>query len=302
MGFFSGIKKVVSKVASPVVGAATGYLSGGWKGALSGGLDAFGSAVSAQQAYNQTKEGARRQNKWASNEAGRQMNFQKGSQLRAFDYQDASTARQMAFQSAAAKTAHLRNIHAYKNRYKWQMQDMQRAGLNPILAYQTGAGGLPGASAPAGASSSASGQPGAAAPVVNEDAHALAAVNSAYENARKGTEQKVMRETMKRLQQEVKTGAATEENVKIDTNFKKQQTQESWARQTNLMELNDKMKAETAIIKENLTSAKAAAAAAKTDKAFWESDLGKALRKIDKAGQAINPFASASQKTSSIFR
>jgi len=34
--------------------------------------------------------------------------------------------------------------HFYKNRYKWQMADMRRAGLNPILAYQQGAPGGPG--------------------------------------------------------------------------------------------------------------------------------------------------------------
>ena len=28
----------------------------------------------------------------------------------------------------------------YENRYQWQMEDMRRAGLNPILSYKTGAG------------------------------------------------------------------------------------------------------------------------------------------------------------------
>lgn len=36
----------------------------------------------------------------------------------------------------------------YKRRYRWQMRDMRAAGLNPILAAQTGAGAVPGASAP----------------------------------------------------------------------------------------------------------------------------------------------------------
>ena len=34
----------------------------------------------------------------------------------------------------------------YKHRYQWTMDDMRAAGLNPILAYQTGVGGSPGGS------------------------------------------------------------------------------------------------------------------------------------------------------------
>lgn len=40
-------------------------------------------------------------------------------------------------QSAAAK-AYDRNVQFYKNRYKWMMEDMKRAGLNPILAAASG--------------------------------------------------------------------------------------------------------------------------------------------------------------------
>lgn len=45
----------------------------------------------------------------------------------------------------AAKRAYQRQVRFYKNRYQWQMEDMKSAGLNPILAYQTGAPGSPGA-------------------------------------------------------------------------------------------------------------------------------------------------------------
>lgn len=37
---------------------------------------------------------------------------------------------------------------SYKNRYQWTMQDMEKAGMNPIFAYQNGVGtGLPGSTA-----------------------------------------------------------------------------------------------------------------------------------------------------------
>ena len=37
---------------------------------------------------------------------------------------------------ASAKGAWKRSVYSYKRRYQWQMDDMRRAGLNPILAYQ----------------------------------------------------------------------------------------------------------------------------------------------------------------------
>ena len=48
----------------------------------------------------------------------------------------------------AATVANQRNIYNYQHRYQWAMQDMQKAGLNPILAATQGIGGsINGASA-----------------------------------------------------------------------------------------------------------------------------------------------------------
>ena len=47
------------------------------------------------------------------------------------------------------------------------------------------------------------------------------------------------------------------------------------------------------IAEQDLNSAKAAAAAAKSEEEFYKSDIGKALRKIDLFGRAINPFMDA---------
>lgn len=43
----------------------------------------------------------------------------------------------------AARRAYERNVRAYRHRYQWTMDDMRKAGLNPILAYSSGAGSAP---------------------------------------------------------------------------------------------------------------------------------------------------------------
>ena len=43
----------------------------------------------------------------------------------------------------AARRAFERSVKAYKHRYQWTMEDMRKAGLNPILAYGQGAGSAP---------------------------------------------------------------------------------------------------------------------------------------------------------------
>lgn len=48
----------------------------------------------------------------------------------------------------AATVANQRNVYNYQHRYQWSMDDMQKAGLNPILAATQGVGGsINGASA-----------------------------------------------------------------------------------------------------------------------------------------------------------
>ena len=48
----------------------------------------------------------------------------------------------------AATVANQRNIYNYQHRYQWAMEDMQKAGLNPMLSATQGIGGsINGASA-----------------------------------------------------------------------------------------------------------------------------------------------------------
>lgn len=49
----------------------------------------------------------------------------------------AERQNEAAQDAASAKMAH--EIGMYQNRYQWQMEDMRKAGLNPILAYKQGA-------------------------------------------------------------------------------------------------------------------------------------------------------------------
>lgn len=57
------------------------------------------------------------------------------------------------FNKGRMKDQYAYNKEMYENRYQWQMEDMRKAGLNPMLSAHTGAGGagsvgLPGTSVP----------------------------------------------------------------------------------------------------------------------------------------------------------
>lgn len=58
------------------------------------------------------------------------------------------SAVQNHYNSANAAQANAWNVENYKHRYQWAVEDMRKAGLNPILAATNGIGGsVPGASA-----------------------------------------------------------------------------------------------------------------------------------------------------------
>ena len=76
----------------------------------------------------------------------------------------AGSLLQQSSARSQASAAQQFSERAYRNRYQWQMEDMRRAGLNPILAYKQGA--------PAGPS-------GVMAPAYNPAEGAMAGANSA---------------------------------------------------------------------------------------------------------------------------
>lgn len=174
----------------------------------------------------------------------------------------ASTAAQIAFQE-----------RAYSNRYQWQMQDMRKAGLNPILSYsQAPPGG------PAGASYVAQNELLGVSDAVNTGVQAYRASNEAQ---KMDAEIENLKETNKNL---------VKEGKRIDTDTDKKKSE---------ILLQDNLGARAAqeyrLLREQTTSAKAAAEAAKEEKKFFESEWGKRMRWLDLTGRAINPFASSAR-------
>jgi hypothetical protein len=164
----------------------------------------------------------------------------------------AISREQMAFQERMSSTA-----------YQRSMNDMRKAGLNPILAYKQG-----GASSPSGAG----------IPAVNE---LDGVAHSARESAKNVSQRKLEKAQLW--------------NIMEDTTLKNVQANSAYEAMLGI-QLDNKIKNET------LSSAKAAAAAAKHEEQFWESEAGKLLRKIDLTGRALNPFASATKTGQEIYQ
>ena len=110
----------------------------------------------------------------------------------------------------AANVANERNIYNYQHRYQWAMDDMQKAGLNPMLAATQGIGGsVNGASALAGSYNIGEG--------VTAGMSAGAAGNSAKAaNKQADTAARVADGTIKKLESEVNLNAASAKNVAAD--------------------------------------------------------------------------------------
>lgn len=62
-----------------------------------------------------------------------------------------------SFNAEQAAIAHARSIQMYQNRYQWSVEDLKKAGLNPMLAYGHGPGS-------AGSGAQASGSPASPGP------------------------------------------------------------------------------------------------------------------------------------------
>ncbi len=180
----------------------------------------------------------------------------------------ASTQRQMDFQE-----------RMYGQRYQAQMADMRAAGLNPILSYQQGAPG-----GPAGASYTAQPETGG-----------QAAVTTASQTRRSRQEERVMRATMKRVNQEVLTSKASEADLRQGAFLKNNLSYQAIDQAHLNRKAAEKIEAETAIAKQNLQSAKAAAAAAKHEEAFFKTPYGRAIKNIDLTGRGLNPFANSAK-------
>lgn len=110
----------------------------------------------------------------------------------------------------AATVANQRNVYNYQHRYQWAMEDMQKAGLNPMLAATQGIGGsVNGASALSANYNIGEG--------VTAGMSATAAGNSAKAAQKQAdTAQRVGEGTIKKLDSDVVLNAATAKNYEAE--------------------------------------------------------------------------------------
>lgn len=165
-------------------------------------------------------------------------------------------------QNSAAKAAAAKQMkfqeRTLKHQYQWGMEDMRKAGLNPMLAYKQGG---------AGSASGSSYTP------QNVGSAAVQGGSTASASA------------MAQLRQKTEL-----ENIRADTGSKNalrhQATNQAFLNAANTA----RAVTDERLTQQHLHSAKALAAQAKTDERISKSTYGKALRWIDRTKAAVNPF------------
>jgi hypothetical protein len=163
-----------------------------------------------------------------------------------------------------------RNKEMYRNRYQWQMEDMKKAGLNPILSAQMSAGGGPSVSLPS-------------APSFDPISPSTSALNVAQAGKVEAETGKIYQETTKAYWQAMheitKLGKTSKEANKVSQEIK------------NLMEQHNKLLAEIEKVKEdkNLVSKK-----------VWQQNL--INKRLKEGTLRLEQITGAGQKVTNYIR
>lgn len=150
----------------------------------------------------------------------------------------------------------------YKHRFRWAMKDMRLAGLNPMLAYSQAGGGVPGGAqyqAPnilEGAANSAAAYPVRKSELESQAAQRKVLKEEAFLRRAQGdktvTEEWLAREQALKSQMDRQVSAATAGNIAADTRLKA-----------------------------------AGLPLAEADAAFYKTEVGQALRTLERASGSV---------------
>lgn len=180
----------------------------------------------------------------------------------------AASQRQMDFQK-----------ETLQNSFQWGMQDMSKAGLNPILAYQRGGAGSAGGSTytpqNVGSNSVTGGSTAASSALAmkfQEQQLENLAADTMLKNSQDRTQDAL------RIQALAQAGQANSNSALSSFQAKLSQAQA------------EKARTETLLIGENIHSARAAASRSKADEEFFDSETGQWVRKGGTIMRELNPF------------
>lgn len=198
----------------------------------------------------------------------------------------------------AQGTAFDQNKFMYQHRYQFQMDDMKKAGLNPILSYRQAPPGGPTMTGYQVQNELA----GVAEPISRGVSSAIDAQRQSVQAAQSKAQVESIKATTKNIAADTKVKGASADQIKMDTHLKQAltlaagaSTTESTARTGKITEETVLNRIEQEIAKSRAKMARTGATKAEIEEDVLETAIGKALRELGVLGRAVNPFASTAK-------